>query len=484
MSHTISAAYLEQLHLPKHGLHVGITSNITLLPMIARRVDTPRFTIVQLGLMRIGFATLALAGSSVLFTLSLDGLRGNSPQPLFAEIAQQSGIRFTHFNGMTGKYYYPEIVGSGVALFDYDGDGDLDVFLVQGNLLSSADSVEAAIFPPKEPIPLRCRLYRNDLAQSSAGKQQPLHFTDVTEHSKLDIRGYGMGVAVGDYNNDSHPDLYVTSFGANYFFRNNGDGTFTDVTRVSGTADERWGVSASFFDYDRDGWLDLFVGDYVDFRFTNQKLCFSPTSAREYCGPLAYEPLPNRVFHNRGDNTFEDVTAKSQMAREYGGALGSVAADFNRDGWIDLFVANDGRPNELWINQKNGTFQNEALLAGCALGEDGHAKAGMGVDAGDFDNDGDEDLILTQLKGEKCTLYTNNGKGWFEDHAAAAGLAAPSAPYTGFGTVFLDLDNDGWLDIAMVNGEVKAVPELRSGPYPLGQRNCSSETKPMGASKT
>src|SRR2546425_5590310 len=247
--------------------------------------------------------------------------------------------------------------------------------------------------------------------------------------------------------------------------------TFTDVTRSSGAADECWGVSATFFACDGAGCLDLFVGDYVDFRFTNQKLCFGPTSARDYCGPLAYEPLPNRLFHNRGDNTFEDVTAKSQMAREYGGALGSVAADFNGDGWIDLFVANDGRPNELWINQRNGTFRNEALLAGCALGEDGNAKAGMGVDAGDFDNDGDEDLILTQLKGEKCTLYTNNGKGWFEDHTAAAGLATPSAPYTGFGTVFLDVDNDGWLDIAMVNGEVKAVPELlRAGPYPLGQR--------------
>ena len=281
-----------------------------------------------------------------------------------------------------------------------------------------------------------------------------------------------MGVATGDFNNDGWIDLYLTNFGSNQMWRNNGDGTFTDVTEKTGTDDPRWSVSAAFLDFDRDGWLDLYVGNYVNFSFTNRKRCFAYTSAEDYCGPLSYDPVPERLFRNRRDGTFEDVSAKSHIALEADGALGVVCADFNGDGWIDIYVANDGRSNHLWINKHDGTFRNEALLAGCALNKEGHAESSMGVDAGDFDNDGDEDLFMTNLNGEKSTLMVNNGKGWFEDRSFEVGLAVPSKPYTGFGTAFFDYDNDGWLDLLTVNGEVRTIEALaRIGDrYPLSQR--------------
>ena len=196
-------------------------------------------------------------------------------------------------------------------------------------------------------------------------------------------------------------------------------------------------------------------------------------SRKDYCGPLTYEPQPNRLFHNRGDGTFDDVTLKSQIARQYNGALGVIAVDFNEDGWLDMQVANDARPDELWINQQDGTFKNEALLAGSALDQHGRARASMGVDAGDFDNDGDEDMIITCLRWEGNTFYENTGAGWFEDRSVPTGLGLPSFEFTGFGTAFFDFDNDGWLDVMTANGEVRAVPELAEAndPYPLHQTN-------------
>ncbi len=391
---------------------------------------------------------------------------------IFTDMAEDLGINFVHFNGMSGQYYYCEPVGSGAAMFDYDNDGDLDVYIVQGNMLGKGKTLEDASFPPRGPLPPKDRLYRNELV-SKNGSSSKLRFTDVTDKSGIDAGGYGMGVAAGDWNNDGWIDLYVTNFGSNQMWRNNGDGTFADVTRQTGTADQRWSISAAFVDFDRDGWLDLYVGNYVDFSFTNRKKCFSEGGRRDYCGPRGFNPVPERLFRNRRDGTFEDVSAKSQIAAEHNGSLGVVTADFDADGWLDLYVTNDGRPNHLWMNQGDGSFKNEAMLAGCALNADGKPEASMGVDAGDYDNDGDEDLFMTHLNGEKNTLYVNDGNGWFDDLSYRTRLGAPSLPYTAFGMAFFDYDNDGWLDILAVNGEVKTLEALARAkdPYPLHQPN-------------
>jgi hypothetical protein len=389
---------------------------------------------------------------------------------IFTDRTKEAGIDFVHFNGMSGEHYYPEILGSGVALFDYDNDGDLDIFLVQGCMLGPDKKLGQAIFPPQ--LPLRGRLYRNDSIRHVDGTCT-LKFTDVTEESGIDARGYGMGVAAADFNNDGWVDLYLTNFGHNQMWRNNGDGTFTEVTRESGTDVPGWSCSAAFVDYDRDGWLDLFVGSYVDFQFANPKQCLSPSGTPDYCGPLSFDPLPNRLFRNRRDGTFEDVTARSQIGHESHGALGVVCADFNGDGWIDIYVANDQRPNQLWMNQRDGTFKNEAMLAGCALDRNGAPQSSMGVDAGDLLGRGMEDLVVTNLTGEYADFYLNNGKGWFDDASYESGVALATRQYTGFGMGMLDYDNDGKLDLLIVNGAVKTIEEqARQGNrYPLGQPN-------------
>jgi hypothetical protein len=243
-------------------------------------------------------------------------------------------------------------------------------------------------------------------------------------------------------------------------FRNNCDGTFTDVSKASGAESSGWSVSAAFVDYDRDGWLDLFVGHYVDYSVEVDKPCLHPIgSLRDYCPPSVYRSQAGRLYRNRRNGTFSDVTAVAGMSREFGPALGVSTADFNGDGWIDIYVANDGTPNQLWINGRDGTFVNTALLAGAALGADGEAKGSMGVDAADFDHDGDEDLFVTELAREGHDLYVNDGTGVFEERAAAAGIRLPSLPYTGFGAAWFDVDNDGWLDMLTVNGAVRHSAE-------------------------
>ena len=387
-------------------------------------------------------------------------------QELFVDATVSSGIRFKHVNGRNGEFYYPEIIGSGVAVFDYNNDGKLDVLVLQGTPLaagSAASSQEACT----------AYLYRNDLAINQDGTRT-LKYTDVTESSGLCSHGYGMGIAIGDFDNDGCVDVFITHFGApNQLFRNNCDGTFTDVTKKAGVAGSgRWGSSATFVDYDRDGFLDLFVANYVDYRIENNQKCYASTSARDYCAPSAYKPVPGILYHNRGDGTFEDVSVKSGITRAYGAGLGVMAADLDGDGWPDIYVANDGNPNQLWINQKDGTFKNEADLRGCAVNADGAAEAGMGVDIADFDGDGNDDIFLTHMTREKSTLFVNRGAGYFEDRSVEVGVAVPSIPFTGFGTVFFDYDNDGWLDIVATNGAVRLIEELKTplDPYPLQQR--------------
>lgn len=386
---------------------------------------------------------------------------------LFREVASEVGLDFHHFNGATGRYFLPEIMGAGAALFDYDEDGDLDVYLIQGALLQKASRLEEALFRPRpDDRPPRNRLFRNELVET--GK---LRFSDVTEKAGLGHQGFGMGVAVGDYDNDGDPDVYLTNFGPNVLYRNNGDGTFSDVTKVAGVDDPRWNASASFFDYNLDGHLDLFVTAYVDFTVTVDKKCYDKTGAQDYCTPTVYNPLPDRLFRNQGNATFIDVSEGAGITASFGNGLGVSPGDFNGDGWPDLYVANDQTPNELWINQGDGTFEAMGLLSGAAYNASGVAEVGMGIAVADIDTDGDEDIFVTNLAKETNTLYLNDGRGNFQDVTLQFQLASVSLPFTGFGTDWFDLENDGDLDLFVANGAVSIEDSRLGEPYPYQQKN-------------
>ncbi|MEM7352656.1 MAG: CRTAC1 family protein [Acidobacteriota bacterium] len=418
---------------------------------------------------------------------------GAPSKAIFVDRAVDAGLEFTQFNGMSGDFYMAEVTGSGGALIDYDNDGDLDIYLVQGTMLGEGKTIDDAIFQPSYPLPLTDRLYRNDL-QVGEDSTAELRFTDVTAEAGFEASLYGMGVATGDFDNDGWVDLYVTNFGSNQLLRNKGgDGngndepSFTDVTAAAGVDDPRWSVAAAFFDYDRDGLLDLFVGNYIAADLVNRTICRDFIGALDYCGPGAFRSEPDRLFRNLGDGTFVDVTAEAGITSGFGGALGVVTADFNGDGWSDIYVANDSQPNNLWISHGDGTFTDEALLAGCSVNANGKAEASMGVDAGDFDGDGDLDLFMAHLTSETNTLYSNNGRGIFDDSTIATGLGAPSRLFTTFGTAWLDYDNDGWLDLVAVSGAVKKIEALarQNDPFPVHQpnqlfRNLGSEAGASG----
>jgi len=411
------------------------------------------------------FSGAVAAAIAAMFALAGAGLPA-APDARFVESAAATGLAFTHVNGASGNYYLPEVMGSGVALFDYDNDGDLDVFLVQGGALG-----ESAVRGPAAANAPRCRLFRNDIASPASSGPRPLRFTDVTERARIDVRGYGMGVAAADYDNDGNVDLLVTAFGPSTLLHNNGDGTFSDVTTQAGVGDSQWGTSAAFVDYDRDGHLDLFVAHYVDFTIAGNKLCNDPVGSRDYCSPRAYRPVPARLFRNDGHGRFTDATAASGIDKAYGAGLGVAIADYNGDRWLDVYVANDGTPNQLWINQKNGTFVDEGLLSGSAVNANGNPEGSMGIAAGDFDLDGDEDLFVTNIVGETSVLYVNDGHATFEDARARSGLGALTAAFTGFGTDWIDYDNDGWPDLFVANGAVNIVESQRGQPTPFRMRN-------------
>jgi hypothetical protein len=385
----------------------------------------------------------------------------------FAELPADRGLTFTHFSGTTGDYLFPEILGSGVALLDYDGDDDLDVYFVQGELFDPDKTMADTLFPLPAGQPPGNRLLRNELQPSGE-----LRFTDVSDEAGVGLVAYGMGVAVGDIDNDGDPDLYVTNFGDNVLYRNNGDGSFSDVTGEANANAPNWSTSAAFFDLENDGDLDLYVTAYVNYTLAIDTHCTSANGNRDYCGPQNYQNARDYLLRNDGSGRFDDVSDEYGVGEARGPGLGVAAADFDGDGFTDLFVANDGEANFVWMNRAGERFEEMGLMSGTAYNRDGSPEASMGVSAGDFDGDGDEDLFMTHLINETNTLYVNDGRGNFDDNTDRSGLGSASKAYTGFGTAWFDYDNDGWLDLYIANGDVK-IEEQRAtrGNYAFDQPN-------------
>jgi hypothetical protein len=363
------------------------------------------------------------------------GIPQETKRSLFEEVpASKSGISWQHVNGRSSEYYLPETTGAGCAFLDYDNDGWMDIYLV--------NSGKCDFYDPQPP--LRNALYRNNRDGT---------FTDVTEKAGVLGGGYGMGVAVGDYNADGLPDLYVTQYGRSILYRNNGDGTFTDVTEAAGVAAPGWSTSAVWFDYDNDGKLDLFVCRFADFDKSKHVFCGNERTGRRYnCSPRTYPSARSWLFHNNGDGTFKDVSLESGIAKFMGKAWGVVATDINNDGWMDLFVANDTVQNFLFLNKKNGRFAEISLDAGVAFSQDGRERGGMGVDSADFDQDGWQDLFVTNVDQEMYSIYRNNHDLTFEDMAGPMGLGRRTLLMSGWGVKFFDYDNDGNLDLFIANG--------------------------------
>ena len=349
-----------------------------------------------------------------------------------------SGITWTHTAGSSPEKYLPESTGAGCAFLDYDNDGWMDIYLV--------NSGPCDFFTPSRP--LRNALYHNNRDGT---------FTDVTEQAGVPGGGYGMGVAVGDYNGDGFPDLYVTQYGRSILYHNNGDGTFTDVTEKAGVAAPGWASSAVWFDYDNDGRLDLFVCRFVDFDKSKHHHCGAPNipalaGQNEYCYPRIYSPMPSWLFHNNGDGTFTDVSQKMGFTENPGKSWGAVATDINNDGWLDLFVANDTTANFLFVNRKGRRFEEMGFTSGVAYGEAGKARSGMGVDSADFNQDGWMDLFVTDLNHELYAFYLNRHDESFDDIAGRTGIANITKLMSGWGLKFFDYDNDGNLDLLIANG--------------------------------
>jgi len=361
---------------------------------------------------------------------------------LFVERAEQAGVSFLHRSSATSQKYLPETMSGGVAVLDYDSDGLLDLYFVNGAKLE--DPMPPGAAPDKSAPEFWNRLYRN----LGAGR-----FEDVTEAAGVQGRGYGQGVAAGDFDNDGHADLYLTSYGRNTLYRNRGDGSFEDVTDAAGVGGEGWSASAAFFDYDNDGDLDLFVSRYVEWSFETNRWCGdSARKQRAYCHPRYFEPVPHLLYRNEGDGTFSDVSAASGIAAAPGKGLGVALADYDGDGSIDIFVANDKVPQQVFANL-GGAFEESALLAGCAFDGDGETYSGMGIAVGDYNNDGAPDLFVNALALQGYALY-RNADGFFEYVSAESRMATISERHSGWGTGFLDYDNDGRLDLFVAQGHV------------------------------
>jgi len=409
-----------------------------------------------------------IAAGIAVAILTVGGLGAAPPQPArtparasslptFRDVASQAGLDFTHINGASDEKFFPEIIGSGGLFLDFDNDGWLDVFLVDGG--SYAD--------PAVAKRARHRLFRN---------RKNGTFEDVTAASNIRHSGYGMGACAGDVDNDGLIDIYITNVGANTLYRNAGNGRFEEVPRAGGADSTLWSTSCAFVDVDRDGDLDLFVTNYVDLsrdknervdqRGIRNEFCgfAGPPAVRDYCHPLIYPPLPSLLYRNTGKGTFEDVSMQAGIAGYRGNGLGVSVSDIDDDGWPDVFVANDSTPNFLFHNNKNGTFTEIAGLAGVAVASDGKARAGMGTAFGDFAGTGRLGLIVTNHETEMHSLFLNQGTQLFSDATIRSGIGPATRPYVGFGVVFFDYDNDGRLDVSIVNGNVMAnVAKVRAG---------------------
>jgi len=387
----------------------------------------------------------------------------------FSDVTQTVKIQFKQENSATSNKYLVETMGGGVALLDYDNDGRLDIFFTNGAKIDNP--MPDGKLPDKSDPKFSNRLYH----QSSNGT-----FTDVTEKAGLSgipQNHYDMGVAVGDYDNDGFEDIYVTGFGGNTLYHNNGDGTFTDVTKKAGVAASGWNTSAGFLDYDNDGKLDLFVTRYVDWTFKTNRYCGEEKPGyRAYCHPDNYEGVTSILYHNDGNGTFTDVSEKSGIAKSIGKGLGVSFADYDGDGFTDIFVANDSVQCFLFHNNGNGTFSEVGLFKGVGYNEDGKTFAGMGTDFSDYDNDGLPDVIVTDLSNERYMLFRNNGDGSFRDVTNQSGVGGATLAFAGWSTRFFDYDNDGWKDLFVAQSHVmdtieKTAPNLRYMQPPLLLRN-------------
>jgi enediyne biosynthesis protein E4 len=356
----------------------------------------------------------------------------------YKDVRQAAKITFRQDSTQTDQKYYLETMGTGLGWLDYDQDGLMDIYFVQ--------SAATDIYKP--PAPLRSALYHNNGDGT---------FTDVTESAGVGGAGhYGQGVAIGDYDNDGYPDIYVTGYGSAILYHNNGNGTFTDVTAKAGVADEGgWSTSAGWFDYDKDGWLDLVVTNYIDWSPKNNLWCGERRPGyRSYCHPGDYKGQRIKLYHNNHNGTFTDVSDSSGVGKPEAKGMGVVLADFNNDGWPDIAIANDSWPNFLFINKQNGTFEDDSLVSGLAASEDGRYEAGMGIDSADVDGDGWQDVYITHLDFELNRLYHNNGDGTFTDDTFNSRIGNKAFLLSGVSMKFLDYDNDGWPDILQLNGSM------------------------------
>jgi hypothetical protein len=374
----------------------------------------------------------------------------------FTDVTAQAGIRFKHNSGAFGEKYLPETMGSGVCVIDYDNDGWQDILFV--NSMNWPGHGAGKSYPA---------LYHNNHDGT---------FTDVTREAGLAHEMYGLGCAVGDFDNDGFDDIYVTAIGGSHLFRNLGDGHFADVTAKAGIGDTGFPTGAVWFDYDHDGRLDLFVAHYVDWSLATDRACMLDGKHKSYCTPEVYKGQSARLFHNLGNGRFEDVTRRAGLEDSSGKSLGIALIDYDNDGWLDLFVTNDTQPNKLYRNNHDGTFSEEGVVSGVAFSDAGRARAGMGTDAGDYDNSGRQSLVIGNFTTESMTLYHNDASGLFTDETTASGIGGPSARSLTFGTFFFDYDLDGLPDIVAVNGHVAddistVQPTLHYAEPPLLFRN-------------